>query len=59
MSMQSWSLYNALTRVVSSAGHLRIGPRAPKEMLEGLHALLGAAVLHSLAGVGKGKGTIL
>lgn len=28
-------------------------------MLEGLHALLAAAVLHSLAGVSKGKGAIL
>ena len=32
---------------------LRVGPGAAQKVFEGLHALLAAAVLHSLAGVSK------
>ncbi len=37
---------------------LRVRPGATQQVLEGLHALLAAAVLHSLAGVSKGKGAV-
>ena len=38
--------------------YLGVGPGAAKKVLEGLHALAAAAVLHGLAGVSKGQGPV-
>ena len=39
--------------------NLGVRPRATQQVLEGLHALLAAAVLHSLTGISKRQRTVL